>query len=383
MEAEGLDGLVATTSDNVYYFTECYYPGYGRGTFAVLGTENVSRPVLVIPTSHCDLALPSLAQLQDVICHTTFYREVMPGVTLDAEERDIKRISVDRPWQQGPLEGLAAAIEACHLGNRTIGVDEEGISHSFFLRLQELLSKATLRPVSNLIRRIRTIKTPKEVELLRRSVTSTEQAFLRALTVVRDGVTEREVSNEYYKALVDLECLPYTTYLEFGRRGGGQSNQPAGDTKLKRGDVIRFDGGCLYGGYPSDIIRTPVFGQPTQRIVQYYQALLAGQDHVESMIRPGVRASDLYREGMRVAIESGLTHYRRHGIGHGLGLGGYNPPLLTPTDDTVLEEGMVLCIELPYYELGSFNIGLEDEVVVTKDGYEMLSTLRRDLWLMG
>lgn len=381
MEAEGLNGLLATSSDNVYYATGYWFPGYGRRTYALAPRERVAKPVLVVPTDMVDLSLRCLSQVQDVICHGIFFRELAPDGRLTREEAEIKRLSIDRQPKSNPFEALVEAFSVCDLSNKTVGIDEEGVTHAFLLELERRLPSVVLKPASDLFRRIRMVKTPEEIGLIRTSVNITEKALVRALGVAQEGVTELEMAREFDKGLIDHGALPRVAYLQFGRRGG-LGNVPAADVPLKRGDVIRFDGGGIYSGYPSDIMRTPVFGPPSERVAKYYDALLAGFERALELIRPGVKANRIFQEAMKAVVARGLLHYRRHGIGHGLGLGAYNPPLLAPNDATVLEEGMVLCVEPPYYELGSFNLGVEDELVVTKDGYEMLSTLRRDLWVI-
>ena len=104
----------------------------------------------------------------------------------------------------------------------------------------------------------------------------------------------------------------------------------------------------------------------------------SGADAYE-IIRPGLRARDLFEQVVATVRQAGIPHYRRNHVGHGIGLGGYETPALTPGSTDVLEPGMVMCIETPYYEVGQFGVQVEDTVVVTTDGVRSLMTTGREL----
>ena len=113
-----------------------------------------------------------------------------------------------------------------------------------------------------------------------------------------------------------------------------------------------------------------MLGEPSARIASYYRALHKGVGAALDMIRPGVRASDVFARTVEVTRREGIAHYQRSHVGHGIGLDGYDLPDLSPTSTDVIEEGMVMCVETPYYEIGWSGLQVEDTIVVTKDGIE-------------
>jgi Xaa-Pro aminopeptidase len=117
------------------------------------------------------------------------------------------------------------------------------------------------------------------------------------------------------------------------------------------------------------------------KLKKYFNAMLAGEDAQLAALRPGVKASEIYNICNETVKKSGIPHYRRHHVGHALGIGSeYDKPIIAYNDDTVLEEGMVLNLEPNYFEFGLGGLQLEDTVLITRNGCEMLTTTKRELW---
>ena len=152
-----------------------------------------------------------------------------------------------------------------------------------------------------------------------------------------------------------------------------------GDTRLDRGDYIWFDIGCTYGGYRSDIGRVVSFGEPSSRLRELYSASKKGQERAFELMRPGVEARAVFEGAVERVRESGIPHYQRHHVGHGIGVEFYDAPLLAASSDTKLEEGMVFEVETPYYEFGFGGTFIEDTVIIRADGAEIVTRLDREL----
>jgi Xaa-Pro aminopeptidase len=146
---------------------------------------------------------------------------------------------------------------------------------------------------------------------------------------------------------------------------------------------VRFDLGCVYRGYRSDISRTAVLGTPSDKQARYYAAALAGERAAIHRMTPGVRAGEIFDTAVRVTREHGIPHYQRHHVGHGIGLEPYDTPTVNEGNETVLEPGMVFCIETPYYEHGWGGVQVEDAVEVTAGGARILTPSRADLIVVG
>ena len=147
--------------------------------------------------------------------------------------------------------------------------------------------------------------------------------------------------------------------------------QPS-DRKLEDGDIIRFDVGGRYKHYRADIARNAVLGEPNKKVRTYYEALWKGVQRGTEMLKPGVRAADVFDAVVETVRREGIPHYARTHVDHGIGLDGYDLPQLTPDSKDVLEEGMVLCVETPYYELGFGGLQVENMVAVGPDGPQSL-----------
>lgn len=154
--------------------------------------------------------------------------------------------------------------------------------------------------------------------------------------------------------------------------------------------MVKFDVGCSFQMYQADIGRTLVIGEPTGELAETYHALLAGQQAAIAALRPGIRPSEIFDIAVETVRAAGLLKYQRHHVGHGTGLEVYDMPVLQPAssfsefggagaNDQPLEEGMVFCVETPYYVLGAFGMIVEDTVIVTSGGARYLTDLPRDL----
>jgi Xaa-Pro aminopeptidase len=232
-------------------------------------------------------------------------------------------------------------------------------------------------------RRIRAVKTAEEQQRLINVLRLTERGIRSAIAIAREGVTERELVAEFERTVVTAGGRPAMTQIFFG--GNGSSGYVRGrDAALSKGEVIRFDVGCILEGFYSDIARNYSLGQPAAgpRVKQYYDAILAAESAAIETMRPGIPASDVFQAAIRGGREAGLAHFQRNHVGHGIGLEMYDLPLLGPNDHTLLEEGMVFEVETPYYELGFPGLQVEDTVLVQREGAKILCELDRSFQVM-
>jgi Xaa-Pro aminopeptidase len=165
--------------------------------------------------------------------------------------------------------------------------------------------------------------------------------------------------------------LPVLYCIGTGPRSAMPNVQPS-SRRLEHGDIIRFDVGGRYRHYRADIARVAVLGEPSKKIRTYHHALHTGVQRGIDLLRPGVPAARIFETVVETVRQEGIPHYRRTHVGHGIGIDGYDLPDLSATSTDVIEEGMVLCVETPYYELGFGGLQVEDMVVVRREGAETL-----------
>jgi Xaa-Pro aminopeptidase len=289
-----------------------------------------------------------------------------------------------------PLEAvLRATLD--ELGAGELVAVDDGISYPQGARLARALAPRRLVARPDAPSRARRVKDEGELDLLRQVNRIAEEAVLAAAAALRPGVTERELLAIVRRSMVERGARPMLGSVGIGERGA-LVDTVASDRALRRGEPVRFDVGCVLGGYHADLSRTAVLGTPPAWVVETYGALLAGERAAIAAARPGVAAAALYDVAVRATRDAGLGDYDRTHCGHGIGLRIYEPPLVAPvapggrepplvalgTPDR-LEPGMTLCLETPLYITGVAGLQVEDAVAITADGNERLGRAAQDL----
>jgi Xaa-Pro aminopeptidase len=276
---------------------------------------------------------------------------------------------------------LVESILEKGLDNKNLGVDGNGIGPSQFGMLTKRLPKAKLNDAVQDLSWIRAVKTPEEVARIETITKITEKGFDAVEEAAIEGISERELAVAFRKFLAAEEevAIGMCKFL-CGSRGAAPLT-PISDYRLKKGELIQLHASLNRKYYHSDIARGAVAGQPSEKQRAVWKAIVKGEEEIIKHVRPGVKASELFRIGVQ-AVSAFLPRYERWHTGHGLGLTGvkeYDPPTLSPHDERELEENMVLSIETPYYEIGFGGMNLEDTGVVTKSGFRIFSSHRADL----
>jgi Xaa-Pro aminopeptidase len=379
LEAEGLDALVASTIENVQYVTGFRSVSHalfrGLELYAVFTRRGTA---LVIPFIDTTGVASERIRVDHVATYGKFFFEYAddPG--------EIGRTI--RDWTRAPAAGAADALAGVlgdlGVAGRRIGLDEGNLFPATWRRVEERLSGTTLVPAYQLFRQARMVKGPDEVQALERAAQIAEDGIAAVLAMLKPGVTEREAAQVYEHEVLRKGAQPFFTVVTLGERAALADVYPS-DRAARPGDLVRFDLGCLYQWYRSDISRTAVIGRPTDKQARYYAAILAGERAAIETMKPGVPVSRLFDVAVRVTREHGMPHYQRHHVGHGIGLEPYDPPTINATTDTALEPGMVFCVETPYYEHGWGGVQVEDAVEVTPIGVRWLTRSSQELAVVG
>jgi Xaa-Pro dipeptidase len=391
MSEHGREALVATSEANVYYTTDVYPYGY---CYALLPREKGIEPGLVAPISGpAPMILMSPPWFRDIRYYGEFYIVTeFAQEPLNDQEREL--IRAQRSWEEtkssDPTEVLAEMMRERGITRGRIGFDEASTLRdpSFWDRVKAKLPDLEAIPASQIFREIRMVKSQEEVRRIQGAVEITEKAWNAALESVGAGTTEREFADVYQRTILSegANHSPHGIYwppIGFGRRCAFPDTAKPSDYVIQPGDVIRLDGGCLYEGYTCDIGRTAVYKEPSERLKKFWRAIFLGEQNAIDMVEPGVDVSEIFEAAVETVKRNGIPHFRRHHTGHGWGLERYDPPLISPRVHTPLEEGMVLCIETPYYEVGWGGLLHEDKIVVTSSGCRYLSQHEGELRIVG
>ncbi|GGG85584.1 M24 family metallopeptidase [Paenibacillus radicis (ex Gao et al. 2016)] len=383
MTANGLEAIVATTPENVHYVlgSSLRATNWTMQIYALLPRDPSLRPCLIIPTNRLGVIAQMGITSADLYVYSDFFVEGSVEGKPSTPDIDLfYSLLQSVKTYAGPVEALEAAAADLGLKGQPIGVDEMRITPDLLSRFAEGLPGGQALPAYKLFRQIRQIKTPFELERLRRSAALNESIEQQLIDLIAAGVHERELAEHYRLTVMKGGGTPAMTAVGAGPRSALPLIENYFRT-IERGDQVRFDLCMQLDGYWGDTGRTAVLGEPTPWMTRHFEAVLSGWKEALDLIRPGVKASDVFQAAVARVQKEGIPHYRRQHVGHAIGLELYDDITLAPGDHRTLETGMVLCVEVPYYELGAGGFQIEDTVVVTADGFEFLTHMERKLFV--
>jgi Xaa-Pro aminopeptidase len=369
--SQDFDGFISGSSSTVEYLTgfrsmaaQIYEDSE---VFVVLGADSFA---LVLPFGQVAAAIDAGVDPSRIFAFGAFFYFGDPAHAVQAVPRCAS------------LEDALREARRMLGGAARLGIDHTRLSVTGARAIEHGFGSLPAVDATAWIKSVRSVKTPDEVALLRRSAQASERGIAAALAAAGPGSTEREIAEIVAATMVAEGGQPAFLSVQTGPRGGLGDAHP-GDRGWQKGEFLRLDVGCLIDGYWSDIARTAYLGEPTVQQRRTFEALRTGQRFELDTIRPGIRARDLFDETRTIIRSSGLPDFERHHCGHGIGLSIYDAPGITEIDDSELQEGMVLCLEVPYYALGEGGILTEDTVVLTADGCESFTTLSRELHVVN
>lgn len=277
------------------------------------------------------------------------------------------------------------ACQALELNGKVIGVEPARMRYLELTMLQKAAPKAGFRPAEHALSMMRIRKDPEEVAAMREAARIAERALQATLACVHVGVSEREIASELVMQLLragsDHE-LPFAPIVASGPNSANPHSTP-GDRKLQTGDLLLFDWGATYHGYISDITRTFAIGKIDRELEHVYAVVKEANAAGRAAGRPGVTAREIDQAAREVITAAGYGPQFIHRVGHGIGMEGHEPPYMHAGNILELSEGMTYTVEPGIYLSEQGGVRIEDDVVVTADGCESLTSLSRDLIVLG
>lgn len=281
---------------------------------------------------------------------------------------------------KGPLVvEIIAAIQK--LGLKRIGYEPAMMSCESFESLKSRFPLgASLEPVNGCVEELRMIKSADEIDRIRRSVETNSRAFEQAVARVRPGMKEQDLAAEleYRMRRLGAEKPSFETIVAGGRRSALPHAQPTA-APLKSGELVVVDMGAIQDGYCSDMTRMLFLGSPAAKVNRTYRAVLEAQLAAIDSVRAGARTARVDAAARKVLKGYGLDRAFIHSTGHGLGLEIHEPPRIGKLDKTRLQAGMAITIEPGVYLEDFGGIRIEDTVVVTEKGCEILTSTSKEL----
>ncbi len=280
----------------------------------------------------------------------------------------------------GPILPRAAGL-LTRARSRRIGFEKSRLTVEAFQTLKDALPmRSSLEPFAGWIERQRMVKSPVEIAAIRRSVELNSKAFEKVAKHVRPGMRESELAAEldYRVRCEGAEGPAFETIVATGARTALPHARPT-TAKIPARGMILVDMGAMLDGYASDMTRMLFLGRPATRAKRAYQAVLEAQLAAIDVVRPGVSAQMVDRAARRVLARHGLDRAFVHSTGHGLGLEIHEPPRIGKKDETALENGMAITIEPGVYLEGFGGVRIEDTIVVTANGSDVLTPTGKEL----
>lgn len=391
-----IDGLILFSPESFFYATGAS-PGVAvmwrqTGAVAVFVPADPNIPETAVVSDLFAQNFKNVSHIKDVRespiwVESTSLDQFNPDqdateIIKSAWQKEERARGFSRPATFDPVvcfQHLADAISECELDKAKIGFEASAVSIKEFPALKSTLVNIDLIDASDVLARLKMVKSDAEIKNLRKAVQIAESGLVAVQDAIAPSITRDELATEWNKAInrhPDHAALTGAwEYISVGR------DPWAGNTSAERGDIIKADVGCLVNGYTSDSARTYVLGAPNELQVRIYQALLGGFIAGSEMLKSGVLLAEVHRVTQDAIRSAGFSDYTRGHFGHGLGagLGSEEWPFISADATVVFEPGMVIAFECPWYITGLGGFIIENQVLITEDGHEMMNSLPLDL----
>lgn len=290
-------------------------------------------------------------------------------------------LGIEKIWfsdEEEPCEIASKYIDK----DKILGIDKN-LPARFLLRLMELDSAAGYKNTSVCVDTVRSCKDDEEIILMREASRVNDEAMAELKTRVRDGMTERELASQLKEIYARMGAYEYSfdPLVGFGECAA-VGHYEAGNTKLCEGDCILIDMGCIKDGYCSDMTRTFFYKKVSDEHRKVYETVLKAQKAAEAMIKPGVRFCDIDKTARDIITQAGYGDKFTHRLGHSIGIECHEYGDVSSVNKNVVEEGMIFSIEPGIYLEGEMGVRIEDLVLVTHDGAEILNHYDKELQII-
>lgn len=353
--AAGFDYVALVPGANLLYFTGVHYHLSERPIIAIFPAEPAQQPALIVPRFEAGKALNGPVKINwNVYSY------------LDGED---------------PQDAVAQAVAGLDMHGKTIGVEPTQMRVLESSMLTRGAQGVRLSSAADVIRQMRMTKDSAEIERMRRAAKVPERVLAEALRRIKPGMTETQVAGLFMS--ISFEQNPQEPASMPLVQTGLSAAFPhafAGSREVQAGDLMVIDFGAVVEDYGSDITRTIAIGaEPSDEMRHVYEVVKQANEAGRAAVRPGIRAEEIDVAARAVIERAGYGQYFTHRTGHGLGLEGHEAPYMVRGDTTILQPGMTFTVEPGIYIEGKGGVRIEDDMVVTANGGESLTTFNREL----
>ena len=400
MDQFDIDLLIASTPENVTYLSDTvsWAPkvySYSVDMFATYYRDINHNSSLIVPSQEMTYVSASNTWINDFYTYggksaliqesENVIKSAEENTYLNLQNNDDKRFPT-------AVEALIASIKNNTTKKLRIAIDEDKMTHKSTLKLQEELDNCELIPSSDLLRLIRMVKTDDEISAMKAAADLNETACTKVCNEIKIGMKELDIAEIYAQEVG--KGLGKWLWFHFGSGRRSVGIFPPTEKKIQPGEMWKFDAGLSLNNYQADTGWGGVIGQPNAQQNMIWEATLRGYNSAMSVIKEGVRPSEIQNAMLKGTQDGGLADHSGTFAGHAIGLEMRELPyvlgnkkmvnsLYLPEDtDIPLPENTVLCIENPCQIFGVGGTQIEQTIIVKKSGYELLTKQDRKLWII-
>ncbi|ATZ18683.1 Xaa-Pro dipeptidase [Williamsoniiplasma somnilux] len=298
-------------------------------------------------------------------------------ITAAKNQKDLQNIDHIKHFGKSVWEEMNNVLKNENIQN--IAFESDWIIYKQYLGFKNAFINQKLIPVD--CSGMRMVKDQWEIEQIQKACDITDQVFQTVLKFVKPGITEKElarfVSDQFFAFGADK--LSFDTIIASGINGSMPHAVPT-DKKLALGELITLDMGCFYNGYCSDQTRTFALGEiKDAKLLDIYNTVFEAQSLGISLVKAGQNAGFIHNEVAKFIAQKGYEGYFDHGLGHGIGVEIHEEPYENAISKSILTKNMTITVEPGIYIPGVGGVRIEDDILVTENGYEMLTSSPRKL----
>ena len=376
LRKKGLDGAIVSSPENFHYVT-----GFGGHQ------HTVSRqPGFTLAVMRADDKVPTHLTTMDFEAAT--FRIKAAGLNFVVDPYDTwvglktwdeiahGAVVPDKTAMESSMDKLVQFMKACDLANKKVGVEMDYLPVPYYKSLTEKFPEAEFVDISDLFVYARSVKQPDEIEMFRKLCRIADHGFTEVSKIAKIGVSERELSQCFREDVIKSGfCVP-SAWSMFSTGPSGARLTLPGDGVVKDGDVVKFDAGvnAEFDFYTTDTSRAWIIGNGDPALLKLKDRLYEGQRRMIAAAKPGLPINELYHTAYDYVKEM-FPCYRRGHQGHSISMGPATAeaPYINASETRPLEAGMILAMEVPCYIDGVNGFNIEDMVLITEDGCEVLT----------
>ena len=376
LRKEGLDGAIVSSPENFHYVT-----GFGGHQ------RTVSRqPGFTLAVMRADDKVPTHLTTMDFEAAT--FRIKAAGLNFVVDPYDTwvglktwdeiahGAVVPDKTAMESSMDKLVQFMKACDLANKKVGVELDYFPVPYYKSLTEKFPEAEFVDISDLFVYARSVKQPDEIEMFRKLCRIADHGFTEVSKIAKIGVSERELVQCFREDVIKSGFCAPSSWSMFSTGPSSARLTLPGDGVVKDGDVVKFDAGvnAEFDFYTTDTSRAWIIGNGDPALLKLKDRLYEGQRRMIAAAKPGLPINELYHTAYDYVKEM-FPCYRRGHQGHSISMGPATAeaPYINASETRPLEAGMILAMEVPCYIDGVNGFNIEDMVLITEDGCEVLT----------